>query len=248
MTRRQDWRPQWPPLITGPEKERLSRFREMLGRGDAPPSFVAEARWLLGLVLRLAEPRPDEFDFPEHAVLCNPISQSAFALRYARIEPFELFLEPPLYSFEKEFPCEAGDAFLLVRPYVRAGTARNSEAAHALRAACFRLEVDGEPVCPDEPLSRFLVWESGVAESRTAPLVRPDPRSAALYPAFGLHPNRTRGTLDGSAAPEIDGERPLGIFLPKNTIVRGRISYRFPVLPDVRLSAGGLTALYTTRG
>src|SRR5579871_6021383 len=202
-----------------------------------------EVKWLLGR-LRASLSRPDEFDFPEFAGLINPMKKNAYALRRS-LKPnwtktmfvAEASTGNGAEVFSVSAECLNTNAFLLVRPWIRAHSKMSDEAFEKLRLCSLSLMIDGVMLLQDSPIDDYLIAMDGGGMRAASPGVRAP--NEYVYPAVELN------TSDATADPY----KPLGVFLPDKTMVR--LFLRTPPghtgWEEAQIVAGFTVSEYTTR-
>lgn len=232
-----DWAPARPikntTLLTAGEEARLEAIVRV-----GPKSKVEE--WLLELVRRISLLGPEEYQFPEYAALVNLISASAYAMRYARREPFskETQLVPTTYDTDlmdwitSSPPC---DAILFIRPFVRLpkNTPDNvREQVGKWRAAII---IDGEDVEKSLPLDDLLVKPGSIRKN-----------------PFSFHHN-LRSLFPGCALDEqqqaLRAEQ-YGVMLPNGSrvqLVIRELTGLSTFGQQIIITAGAVAASYTTK-
>lgn len=245
-----DWRPQRPlkgsSLLTPEERERLERI-ERMWREDTGP-FGTDILWACQQVRRLALLRPDEFDFPPYACLMNRENETAYALRYLRMEGMRkdtaIGPESPregVVLLDRVQVGEPGEGVLAVRPYVRLPATAGNGTLEAFRKCTVSLTVvkekgDRLDLLEGSALEEHLIGPDGTGVRRNPwSFVRVDDRRA--FPAIGLD-------KEAKADPDVR----YGTFFENKDHVMFRLDGRPEGLAEpVVLTAGIVAARYTTK-
>lgn len=232
-----DWAPARPirntTLLTPAEHRKLSEI-------ERSNSKTKTEEWLLGLVRRISDLKPEEYLFPQYAALVNLMSDSAYAMRYARRESFlkETQILTTTHPYDIDLldwttSSRVCDAILLIRPFVRLSP--GTPAAVRAQVGKWRstLTIDGEDLEKGMLLDDILVQENGDG-------VRKNPFSfsknvAGLFPGCGL-----------SERQEADRDDQYGVMLPNGSRVNLVISFERPE-QEIRITAGVVAASYTTK-
>lgn len=200
-----------------------------------------EVKWLLGRLQSFLF-RPDEFNFPDYACLINEKEQAAIALR-RHIKPNwskDLILKPAPDGRGAEVLCVAAEcpthnAFLLVRPWIRALPEVPDADFERLRLCSVGLTLDAETLLSDSPIEEILIAKDG--GGLRLPVLLRSP-SHYVYPAAELMPG------DANADPT----KVLGVFVPNTMVVR--LFVKTPPNFDgwsVKVVAGFTVMEYTSR-
>ena len=242
--RKQDWRPahtsdKGGDLLTQEERELLQRLRKT----DPlllPEGLARDLDALRKAIDRLSRIKPDDFDFPEYAALVNPISCTAFAMRFdGRWSIDETLvireLERGLLSFTRTTESQPCDALLATRAYVRVAPQASQLVIEELRKAVLTLSIDGEPVIDRESLAGYLALPDGWGVRRIPRLLRL--RTQSLFTGVGLNDEA-----------EADPGLHYGIMLPNGSQIQMELGLNDCTFTGpVTLAAGLVLGRYTTK-
>lgn len=229
-------------MLSDDDRKKLAFLNHLVLEQDKDISRD-EVKWLLGR-LRASLSRPDEFNFPEYACLINEKERNAFALRrylkpnWTKTMPVEeATLGNGAEVFSVSAECMKSNAFLLVRPWIRALSKVSDEAFDKLRLCSLSLSVDDVMLLKDCPIDEYLIAKDGGGmRAASIPVRAPN---EYVYPAVELN------MADATAEPT----KPLGVFLPDQTFIR--LFLKTPPghggWEDAEIVAGLTVMEYTTR-
>ena len=242
--RKQDWRPFHASdvgrdLLTQEERELLLRLKKT----DPlllPGGLARDLEALRKAIDRLSRIKPDDFDFPEYAALLNPISCTAYAMRFdGRYSIDETLviqeLERGPLTWTRTTWSQPCDALLATRAYVRVAPPASLLAIEELRKAVLTLRIDGEPVIDRESLAGYLALPDGWGVRRIPRLLRL--RTQSLFTGVGLNDEA-----------EADPGLHYGIMLTNGCQIRMEIElHDCTFTGPVTLAAGLVLGRYTTK-
>ncbi len=134
-------------LITPDDETKVAQISE------AGAANSEETSWLCDLVQRLARLKPTEEDFPTYAALINPVSNSAFAMKFVEAIPLEQETHihhghpPQLELLNHTTENAVCDAILCVRPYIRLVEPHDGRILDRLaRRGLVQVTIDGDLV------------------------------------------------------------------------------------------------------
>ncbi len=232
-------------LITPDDEARVAQISE----AGAPTS--EETSWLCDLVRHLAQLKPTEEDFPTYAALVNPISGSAFGMRFVDAVPLEQQTQirhghpAQLALFNHTTENEVCDAHLCVRPYIRLVEPHDERMLDRLaRQGLIRVTIDEELVF-DGSAEEHLIDFDGYGLRRKPFQFR---ATGALYPGANLEPSPPIPGLVAAASGEGVAGTKRGVFLPNDSKIEIRLA-GVNLQPDenLLLSTGLVLGHYTTR-
>lgn len=216
--------------------------------------------WLLEKLRPAFYSRPDEFEFPERAALINRIACNAFEMLQAGKPDWKREQELPegILSYEVEvfginLSCPPTNAFLIVRPWIRAHLETSDQAFEQLRSCSLTLLVDGKEFLSKAPIADYLITMDGVGIRSLSPVLRCPGECGKVFPACGLeiihskNPYRSFVSQEGGniAVPE----KNFGIFCTGNCPISMTIQGPSGIKNEAMKVVSGLTVMeYTTKG
>jgi hypothetical protein len=218
------------------DRKKLTFLDQLVKQGKTASD--EEVQWLIQKLKGMLS-RPDEFDFPEFAAIYSPMEHQAYALlrvgmpNWAKdFEIAEDWTGSTITIFEYRPDCDPFSAFLIVRPWVRVLEGE----IEPLRRCTLTLDCEDTVLINKSPLDFYLIGQDGAGFHRWQDHVRPLQHS--ILSAFGM--------VEGKR--EVDGDKLLGIFIPRDTPLRVKLQGPKSENPTKAKLRVGLTAmLYTTK-
>lgn len=223
-------------------------------RRDLPREDVL---WALTHLERGAYSRPDDFSFPEIAALVNPIACNGFTMRSIgkpdwkwETQASEGALSRGVQAFGITAECLPVNAFLIVRPWIRAHADTTNKAFEQLRSCTVDLSVrkgdDFAQLLHQAPIDDYLIAQDGIGVRSLSPILKD---RAPAFAACGLSMGPP-GPYDGWMTPlqQIDPKKAFGIFCSGGSTISLDIQGSKDLKSDPMTVIAGLTVMeYSTK-
>lgn len=207
-------------MLNDEERKKLAFLGHLVGE-EGKEASKEEVLWLIDRLKKTAfMSPPNEFEFPEYAALIYTPKHEAYALRRFRNPGWERDLElkenglaEGVDVFEVSADCDQFSAFLVVRPWVRVHLGVADADLDHLKKSTIRVSFDDVYVLHETYLEDYLILRDGSSlKAYPQPIHITRDISKYAFPAV---------CLDGDM--KADPMKPLGVFAPRDTMVRIRL-------------------------
>lgn len=222
-------------------------------RRDLPREDVL---WALTHLERAAYSRPDDFEFPEIACLVNPIACSGFTMRSVGKPGWkwetalsEGALSRGVQAFGIAVECPPMNAFLIVRPWIRAHADTTNKVFEQLRSCTVDLSVrkgdEFSQLLRQAPIDDYLIAQDGIGVRSLSPILKDRPPAFAAC-GLSMQPSGSYGWMVPTQ--EIDPKKAFGIFCAGGSTISLDIQGPKDLKSDPMTVISGLTVMeYSTK-